>query len=108
MDHDDSDDDFEDKDDEEFNNSIRQMQGARKALAIQQKNTNEEKQNHIKANSKKSNNSQNSNAMSKSDLAKKRKSEDYFQSRYAAAPSQVCIACCAQIKLLLIILNILV
>lgn len=86
MDNDDSDDEFEDKDDEEFNNNIRQMQGMRKAMAIQQKHTNEERQNKMKA---KDNNSHNNNAMSKSDWAKRRKCEDYFQSRVAVAPSQV-------------------
>ena len=90
MDHDDSDDEFEDKDDEEFNNSIRQMQGMRKAIAIQQKHANEEKQHDTKANLKKSINSNQSNStMSKSDWAKKRKSEEYFQHRYATVPSQV-------------------
>jgi hypothetical protein len=87
VDDDDSDDEFEDKDDEEFNNSIRQMQGMRKAMAIQQKQSDEDKQTSALATSKKSNN------MSKREWALKRKAEDYFQKRYSIAPSQVCLWC---------------
>lgn len=60
------------------------MQGTRRAMAIQQKQSDELRQEKAKDAMGSSQGS-----MSKRDWARRQKSEEYFQKRFSAAPSQV-------------------
>ena len=82
--NDESDDEYEDQDDVEFNNSIRHIQGFRKSMAIERNKQSTERRLEGDDAHKKGNHVDNKN-----DWNKRRKVEAIFHTKISLAPSQV-------------------